>query len=495
MAAAPLAVAWARACDGLGRPRGTPLDAVEGSVLLKYLVVEEAAAPGAPPSTAPCRARRALRPWIEAGLQELSPALAPRAGAALQRALRGDRRYACRIVDLAVSDLVSEPMAPEVCIDPDPWCQLPGDGSTWTHGVVFGAAPLVTHELYPLVADACARDARRAGPLFRVVGVHGDWLVGGRASRVLVLDPGQDRFLEASLTAPLALQSAQLLALGELQGERHRCWAAMLDCPLVNPWLPAAAADDKHGLREGWRTAGLEVPLAERVAPGDRGAARRFLARVQEVVIKPNSGTEGERVLYLRADDADSGPLLDAHLAACWEWGPVAMEERRDGVAWLDAGGRRHSLALRLHVGRGPGGPRAESGYAQVGSDDGTPAARGRGGQILSLDGVRRALVRRVDGTPVPEDAVDLEAIAAIAEAAAAALPDLLLGGIDLVLDLGADGAVVPVLLELNPRPAGLAHARFLPGRGEGRCEAGVSLALWDGLAEALTASAVPSGL
>lgn len=470
-------IAWTRACDGLGLPRGTRLAADEASVLLKYVAAEVAGIPGAPVATAACRARQALRPWIETGLASLQHVLADGALASVGRALLDDRFYAGRIVDLTVADLVSEPMAPEVCIDPDPWLGLPAGYAGWHHGVVFCVAPLITHELYPLAVDA--------GAAARVLGVHGDWLSGARAERVIILDPSRDRFREASLTTPVELDSAHLLALGKREHERHRCWAASLPCPLVNPWPAAALADDKHALLQRWRRLGLEVPQGALLQPGDRLGARRFLEGTPQIVAKPNAGADGERVLFLDASDDDAVELLNAHLASCWEWGPVRIEQRRDAVAWRDPETERvHSLCLRLHVGRGTNGPLTESGYAQVGVDAATPAAPGRGGLRLPLAVAAQSLVRRDTLAPMHLRAEDLEALRSLAAAALEPVADLGLGGIDVVLDISPDGGLLPVLLELNPRPLGLSHARFLPGCGHGRGEAGVSLAMWDDIAQ-----------
>ena len=112
-----LEVAWTRACDGLGIGRGTALAASEASVLLKYLISERASVPGAPGSSVRGRCGRAWRDWIAAGAAGLDQALTPAAVRLLSGLLRSDVEYAGRIVDLAVADLVSEPMAPEVCIE------------------------------------------------------------------------------------------------------------------------------------------------------------------------------------------------------------------------------------------------------------------------------------------------------------------------------------------------------------------------------------------
>ena len=488
-----LEVAWTRACDGLGLSRGASLSIDEASVLLKYLVAEGAAAPGN--QTRGCathRARVVLHQVIDGGFDALGDALPPAIRRRVITALQEDHIYAERIIDLAVSDLVSEPMAPEVCISIDAWDGLPEDGSRWIHAIVFHAAPLVTHEIYPLATDALVHDARRAGPYFRVLGVHGDWIVEGRASRVLFFDAHRDRFLEASLTNPVHLDSAHLLALGERQIERHRCWASSLDCRLLNPWPASAAADDKEGLRRRWQAAGLEVPEGVLLAPGDRASAHAFLDSATEIVIKPNTGTEGDRVLYLRRDVADAAERLDVQLTACWEWGAVLVERRCDGVGWRDPDtGRIHSLALRLHVAHDGNRCVAESGYAQVGVDPDHPASRGAGGTMLPIATVLTSLVRRTDGGSVEFDEKDLDRLRQMAETAADTDDAVALAGIDIVLDTDGAGGATPVLLELNPRPAGLAHARFLPGAGEGRGEAGVSLCMWDGILQQQSCAAV----
>ena len=239
-------------------------------------------------------------------------------------------------------------------------------------------------------------------------------------------------------------------------------------------------------MRRRWAAAGLEVPRGELLEAGAHRRAMRWLAEEGQIVVKPNCGIEGQRVLYLRCDGPDAVDHLETHLAACWEWGPVLIEVRRDGVCWRSPDtGALHSLALRLHVARRGDEVRAESGYAQVGADIDLPACRCDGGTLQPLAAVLESLARRTDGAPVPFGAEDLERVRSTAEAAVRAQAPLGLSGVDVVLDVDDAGRVVPVLLELNPRPAGLAHARFLPGAGEGRGEAGVSLSMWDGLAEA----------
>ena len=101
---------------------------------------------------------------------------------------------------------------------------------------------------------------------------------------------------------------------------------------------------------------------------------------------------------------------------------------------------------------------------------------------MLPIATVLTSLVCRIDGGSVEFGDDDVDLLRQMAQKAASTHDTIGLAGIDIVLDTDGAGAATPVLLELNPRPAGLAHSRFLPGAGEGRGEAGVSLRMWDGI-------------
>ena len=110
---------------------------------------------------------------------------------------------------------------------------------------------------------------------------------------------------------------------------------------------------------------------------------------------------------------------------------------------------------------------------------------------MLPIATVLTSLVCRTNSGSVEFDEKDLDRLRQMAETAADTDDAVALAGIDIVLDTDGAGGATPVLLELNPRPAGLAHARFLPGAGEGRGEAGVSLCMWDGILRQQSCAAV----
>ena len=81
------------------------------------------------------------------------------------------------------------------------------------------------------------------------------------------------------------------------------------------------------------------------------------------------------------------------------------------------------------------------------------------------------AHLQRPDGQPFAPDSEDWPAVVRAAEAGASALAATLgpamprLLGLDLLLDQRDDG-IIPVLLEANPRPAGMSHACIVTADG-----------------------------
>lgn len=390
-------------------------------------------------------------------------------------------QYFQRVIELAAAAVLSEQLAPEVCIAPAPVTRAAlGLEGRWHHALCFAAAPLFPHEFYPLAVDALARDASRCRrPRFAPLGVHLDWLSpAGQIRRLLCLDVERGYFREAELAQPLVPHSAHFLCLGYREQELHARWSANLNCPQLNPAGPAALADDKARTLQGWQAAGVWVPYWQRSAPGDVEGARSFLRERGELVVKPNQATEGEGVAFFSTGDKSG---LEHHLEVLWAQGEVLLQERADELLYCDPEtGALHTLALRLNIVAEGGRHWAESGYAQVGAGPHHPAASSQGSVLCPIDGVLPHLVCRRDGWPVSVSEQAWAAVLGAAEEAARLFEGLMLVGLDLVLALGGSGVPVPVFLEANPRPAGLSHSRFVQGPERGL--PGVSLKLWDAL-------------
>jgi hypothetical protein len=87
-------------------------------------------------------------------------------------------------------------------------------------------------------------------------------------------------------------------------------------------------------------------------------------------------------------------------------------------------------------------------------------------------------------GKPIDLSEKDWARIREQSEQAAGLFPGLLLIGLDVLLDHDANGNIIPVFLEANPRPAGLSHSRLLTEDIMSSTQNGVSLKLWSGLAK-----------
>ena len=490
--------AWRASVDALQLARDASLKGSEISVFGKFLLVQGLQAYAARPRGE--ASRNSLRSHLESRLGALRLAL--RLDGDFVRDFCQDSLQArqflhssglCqkRLIDLALAALVSESLAPEICLEFAPWTvdDLAGvlHGKR-NHAVIFADAILFHHEFYPLAVDAYVRDAERFGaPRTNVVGAHVDWLSpDGMLKRILFLDADHHCFREADLVSPIHADSAQFHSLGSNEQTLHQQWSDRSLCPQVNPYGPSSLADDKAATLVGWSALGVDVPAFVKVAAGDSAGAWRFAKAYRELVVKPNQSTEGDGVAYFNVGQNNFAADFAKHLVRCWHQGDALVQQRRDGLIFADPrSGTRHNLVLRLNLAVAGDGYQVASGYAQIAVDTGQPAAASQGGRIVSpleiLDGLR---LRTDSASPVFKlQCQDWMRICDQAIWAAGLFRGLMLVGIDVLLDVDLDGNIMPVLLEANPRPAGLCHSRLLDGYPDS-CPAlnGVSLKLWDGL-------------
>ena len=252
---------------------------------------------------------------------------------------------------------------------------------------------------------------------------------------------------------------------------------------LVNPYAGACKLDDKAWSGRCWQQAGLPTPSFRVVPRGSSveeaaQALGEFAGRRPRIVLKPADGTEGRGVAFVQPESAQARTVLSALVQT---GAALIMPEHGRLRYYADTAARR--CTLRLNVCWDGHEAHAESGYAQVASTRDAVASAGCGGRLLPLREVW-AHLSLPDGTPFVPTADDWRRLLATAEAGvralaaalSAAMPALL--GIDLLLDLDAEGRLLPLLLEANPRPAGLGHAQLLNSGGPTN-EPGVTLRLW----------------
>lgn len=387
-----------------------------------------------------------------------------------------------RLIDVMLDALFSEPLAPEL-VFPSAEESLPA-GSL--HGLIFSTFSHITHELFPLMVDAYV-----ANPELTVVGVHLDWLEDGRARRVIRFDITRQQLREISVSGAARLISAQALALNlSHEALDHDLAEALLpEARMLNPCAGAMILDDKVRTASIWRAAGLSTPAflalpRARNSQAARDALASFIAtQGKRIVLKPTDGTEGRHVGIFDFAQGEQRAAAFRHLDLLLSGGAVLALEERGLLRYTGEHGPVR-VAVRINVCWDGARAWVESGYAQVAAHSTGIASAGQGGRVLALAELWPRLCRE-NGQPFAPTRDDWacllatarEGTTALANSLTSAMPALV--GLDLLLDLDEDDHLFPVLLEANPRPAGMARCALLSADGP-TDEPGIAPHLWD---------------
>lgn len=389
------------------------------------------------------------------------------------------RFYLQRIAQLALEQIRGERCAPELRVEPLDTLggaqltqRLPG---THTHAVIFGEFSNFTNELFPLILDAYVHDQEKHGRItINVVGVHIDWLTAeGEATRVIYYEHAEDVLREVSLAKPLDLASVQFLCLG--RDHEHALHQALSekfrDKALVNPYPASATADDKFRTYSLLVRSGIPTPRTCLIRKDDplesiKTTLGKFSGEIDsaEVVVQPNTGTEGEGVSCFAIEGGRGAHVVKHIISLQDEYGDVIIRERVGNVDYHD-GRNTFSADLRINVSWDGERHSAESGYLQVASEPGSAVSSvGRGGRIIKLS---EGAIENLGLTP---DELGTVKKAAAEAAGALGLP---LAGIDIRLER-TESELIPWVLDVNPRSAGLSYSEMLD-----TCEPGVSKNIW----------------
>jgi len=374
------------------------------------------------------------------------------------------------------------------------------------HAVIFnGDVEHFQYSLADLLLEAAAHTAH-TGSGVRAVGVHRDWLDlsdpnFARAQRCLAVN-AQGQLVEITLEEPFIVDSAHLLNMpGRDEQHDARFLARVLDIrriPVINPVRGMARADSKiETLRVLGESSRLfSLPQGSLLVHGQSqdillAELRTFasaLPRDNEgrvsIFVEPNHGTEGRGTRHFLIDPDDTEAL--AEVAAYTrtiheEFADAAIiEQGRGNVFFIDpenhaAGARR--IALRVNVSWSGSEFVSEGGFAQVASSpDNYVAAAEQNGEIVpAVEALRNIYYRDDTGAlvryePTPQEVARV--LETAAQAAGVLTADLLPSeivrfmGIDILLEIDTStGAprLVPVVLEANPRPAGIRHIETIP--------------------------------
>jgi len=275
-----------------------------------------------------------------------------------------------------------------------------------------------------------------------------------------------------------------LLGPGSDEAAWHRRWHDVADdsrIDVANPYDFARIADDKWETFHIWKNAGVPTPATRLVPRGAAFTAEMCLTLVDgmwtSVVTKPRHGTEGVAATVCNPAETT------APLKAIRDRGDDALlQPFTNDLVWVDEAGEAHIAALRMNVtGNAQGSSRVESGFVHVAARGCGIASVGHQGKLKPIH--RSALRVRTGGrlTPFPVHlTTQCEACACAAvDAVAAASRKTRLAGVDIVVSAGDDGVPRALALEVNPRPAGLSHSRFLSPGWAMEGEPGVSRLVW----------------
>ena len=397
-----------------------------------------------------------------------------------------NRDYLSRIANVAYERYTARSIAsdvPTMVIVPTPLSKRKMAeliGADWNYVMVFGAESIYFQD----TVHALAIDSQYENNV-NVLGVHTGWLSRGGAQRGIILD--RDGLVkEVAFEEPVPVHIVQILHL-PLKGERqlHRELSRRFHdegIPQINPYPHSAErADDKARTHALWEQYEQEI-VSPKYTLIPRGSSPEEIAEhlrifmenreLSDVVIQPNKGTEGHRVEKFSAG-TDIRPVLLYIKDQVLPHDDAIVREIRGNVKYTDrSSGSFLNVTFRVNVAWNGSEFVAESGYAQVAEDEETfPASRGRGGTIVDINESLANLYCPRYGRFIPVNE-DIAAMKKAAENAARALnagldaEDYLKHiGIDILLEVEKSGAgVIPVVLEANPRPAGLSHSSEILG-------------------------------
>jgi hypothetical protein len=302
--------------------------------------------------------------------------------------------------------------------------------------------------------------------------------------RVIRYQEDVDAFVESDLVIPRRPGVGLIIAHSS---DSHEDLSARLDrfgVPHANTAATARIADDKWACWQRWSRAGVATPPTA-LLPASLEAWQASEALPQAVAelgeaphgwfIQPRHGTEGRGVVRVNHGADASASLLQAFA----EIAPAddAIIRPRIGLLGAIADDCIVAWDLRINVCRAADVYRATSAYVLVapGPDEALTSVSA-GGRIESCEwlvGRNLCLMDSPGTVAVPWSTDLLHQAASVAEKALAALPPLVIAGVDLKLDRGPDGATFSVI-DVNPRPAGLLHANLL-----GTGEPGIGASLW----------------
>ncbi|RJP24209.1 MAG: hypothetical protein C4527_19215 [Candidatus Omnitrophota bacterium] len=416
--------------------------------------------------------------------------------------------FRSRIKQIALETVYGEQLCPPLKIIPDLDRLNPNAVKTyhfpvldwrerWIHAILVEYLPNVCNEIYPLMIDAYVHDlSEHENPRIAVVCSHYSWLDDSlRLTRGICFDEKTDDIVEIPFTAPISVNSVQFLCVSPQLHQKYSHFFEDFKCFQVNPYPASCKADNKFACYQCWKEANVTTPdavLIKKEDCGNRDALSRKFADAFErfftasspeeitLIVQPNTGTEGRGTRAFTGSSAwpafreRHADIID-HGAAIARYDDVLLRRGVGNLLFLEnpsAAGVFFDLRFTV------AGGLAESGFLMAAREKDFISSPGGGGRIVELkDPLNLQFVVKGTHLPFKLDDDHWEDIVGMAECAAVCVPECKLVGVDIRLEWneGKNPPMIPYVLDINPRPAGLAHSRFLDTG-----ETGVTQRLWD---------------
>lgn len=414
----------------------------------------------------------------------------------LVKTLSSDKLFCRRVKQTVIESVYSEPLCPPLLIQPSDQPFSIVNQTTppaLIHGVCIEYLSNCTNELYPLMIDSYVSSLTSRIPFVQVAGFHHSWLNReGEVIRGILYLPETDELIETRFDPPLELSSIHYLAISPIFHKEISGKMEARHVREVNPYLLSALADDKFRCFHHWVEAGIPTPQARLIEAATVTKPKRLAAVLEKqletlsfdetcksIVLQPNKGTEG-RGTRLFSFKSSWKELLDprsdllAHAERVLTCDDLLIRPGVGAVLLVDNLYNQYvHFDIRINVIRG----QAESGFIMLAAPSRAVSSPEQGGRIVEIDPHFSWNLRGIDHSdPVIMNEADWRRILKTAEAAASILPDCQMVGVDIRLDW-KKSTIHPWVLDINPRPAGLAHSRYFDTR-----EPGVTRSLWQTL-------------
>lgn len=412
-----------------------------------------------------------------------------------------DTLFGSRIQQIVMQRLMSEPLSARHLVFPAGYEDeaeryvFPRSGQP-VHAIVVEHLAHVTNEIYPLLVDAYVYDFDRHGqPARNLICIHTSWLNENlQAQRAFFYYPEQDEIIEKNLREPLALNSVQFLAVTPATHQQYSRLAEKMSIWQVNPYPTADEADNKYHCYQRWKAAGVQTPRAvlamqsfspnhEFVQHEIEKAFRLLFGYASTdtvtLVLQPNRGTEGRRTYACHGSkdwntfSHENPGLIDQAMQILRDDDLLLREGVGNILYCRDESDSGALFDVRLNIVDG----QAESGFLMVANSGEFIASPGQQGHVVEWFEREEILVRspeRIKALKIPGN--EWRIITDCAEQAAACFKDCHMVGVDIRIEYrGEPSQWIAWVLDINPRPAGLAHSCYIENK-----EPGVTMRLWE---------------